>query len=544
MPSGRPSSSRQCEGWPAALYLAALSIRDGLEAGVEPARLAGDDRYLADYFRSEYLAHLRPGPLRFLRRTSVLDRMSGPLCDAMLEDEGSAQELEKIERANLFLVPLDNRREWYRYHHLFRDLLYRELVEHEPALVPELHSRVADWYEQNGDPEAALEHAHAAGDTERVATILTELILPLYYSGRVAALERWLNRFENEGLLERYPAVAVEGCAVHVLRGRAEEAERWLESATHGRFRGTLPDGSRSIAPWVATMRAWLCRGGPPQMLEDAGMAVAALADLSTWRPPALLAQGAALMLLGEHERADAVLVQAAECAEAAGATESQVVALGERSLIAAELGEHDRADSLAEELHELVGASTVEGYLGRAVDYATTARALLRHGRWNEARAALAAGQELVSLLTKAVPWLAIQIRLELARGFLTLRDADAARLLLDEADEMLGRFPGFGSLQARADELQREADVAPEPDGAHHAGLTRAERRLLPLLATHLSFREIAEQLFVSRNTIKTQAISVYRKLGVSSRSEAVAEAQRLGLGEHLRVLVTNDR
>jgi LuxR family transcriptional regulator, maltose regulon positive regulatory protein len=533
----------QCEGWPAALYLAALSIRDGSKAGVEAVRLAGDDRYLADYFRSEYLARLRPGPLRFLRRTSVLDRMSGPLCDAMLEDEGSAQELEKIERANLFLVPLDNRREWYRYHHLFRDLLYRELVEYEPALVPQLHSRAADWYEQSGDPEAALEHAYAAGDTERVATILTELILPLYHSGRVAALERWLSRFEREGLLERYPAVAVEGCAVHALRGRAEEAERWLESATQGVFRGTLPDGSRSIAPWVATMRAWLCREGPRQMREDAGMAVAALADASTWRPPALLAQGAALMLLGEHASADAVLVEAAQCAEAAGATESQVVALGERALIAAELGEHDRADLLAEELHELVAASTVEGYLGRAVDCATTARMLLRHGRWNEARAALAAGQDLVSVLT-AVPWLAIQIRLELARGFLTLRDADAARALLDEADEMFGRFPGFGSLQARAEELEREAEVAPEPDGPHHAGLTRAERRLLPLLATHLSFREIAEELYVSRNTIKTQAISVYRKLGVSSRSEAVAEAQRLGLGEHLRVLVTNDR
>src|SRR4029450_13844506 len=117
----------QCEGWPAALYLAALSIRDGKVNGAEAVPLSGDDRYLADYFRSEYLARLRPGPLRFLRRTSVLERMSGPLCARMLEDEGWAQELERIERANLFLVPLDNCRDWYRYHHLFRDLLQREL---------------------------------------------------------------------------------------------------------------------------------------------------------------------------------------------------------------------------------------------------------------------------------------------------------------------------------------------------------------------------------------------------------------------------------
>jgi LuxR family maltose regulon positive regulatory protein len=216
-------------------------------------------------------------------------------------------------------------------------------------------------------------------------------------------------------------------------------------------------------------------------------------------------------------------------------------MALGQRALIADERGEHERADALSTELHELLAASPVDAYGARSVDFAATARTMLRHGRWNEARAALTAGQELASFL-EALPWLAVQIRLELARGFVTLRDADAGQEQLDEALELLGRSPGLDSLSARADGLQREVDDAHK--GAHHAGLTRAELRLLPLLATHLSFREIAEQLFVSRNTIKTQAISVYRKLGVSSRSEAVAEAQRLGLGEHLRVVVTNDR
>ncbi|HSB39528.1 MAG TPA: LuxR C-terminal-related transcriptional regulator [Gaiellaceae bacterium] len=534
----------QCEGWPAALYLAALSIRDGRQDDVEAAAVSGDDRYLADYFRSEYLAHLRPGPLRFLRRTAVLDRMCGSLCDAMLRDEGSAQELEKIERANLFLVPLDSRREWYRYHHLFRDMLHRELVENEPELLPGLHSRAADWFEAHGDDESALEHAFAGGDADRAAAILAELVMPLYYSGRVATLERWLRRFEEAGLLERYPAIAVQACGVHAVRGRPEEAERWLEAASSGTFRGRLPDGTRTIKPWLATMSAWLCREGPRQMLADANAALAGLAAGSGWRSGALLAQGVALLLLGKHERADAILGDAAEAAEAAGATESHVVALGERALIAAELGDHDRADALCEELHELVASSAVEGYLARSVDCAATARTMLRHGRWNEARAALTAGVELAPHLTTAVPWLAIQVRLELANGFVTLRDVEAAERLLEDAAGLLRRFRGFGPLLARAEELEREVAVTPEQEGAHQAGLTRAELRLLPLLATHLSFREIAEQLFVSRNTIKTQAISVYRKLGVSSRSEAISEAQRLGLGEHLRVLVSSDR
>jgi LuxR family maltose regulon positive regulatory protein len=152
-------------------------------------------------------------------------------------------------------------------------------------------------------------------------------------------------------------------------------------------------------------------------------------------------------------------------------------------------------------------------------------------------------AARESVRHATDALPWLAVQVRLELAHALVTLRDTDAAGELLDEARELLDRLPNLGTLAEQAEELQRELDLTPEPERVHRTGLTPAELRLLPLLATHLSFREIAQQLFVSRNTIKTQAISVYRKLGVSSRSEAVAEAQRLGLEEHLRVVVTND-
>jgi LuxR family maltose regulon positive regulatory protein len=535
----------QCEGWPAALYLAALSIRDRKQEGTEAARLSGDDRYLADYFRSEYLSHLRPGPLRFLRRTSVLDRICGPLCDAVLEDEDSAHELAKIERANLFLVPLDNRREWYRYHHLFRDLLHRELLDSEPELVPGLHRRAAAWFVRQGDGLSALEHSFAGGDLDVAAALLLSIMLPLYESGRSATVERWLSRFEEEALLERYPAVAVQGALVHAVRGRTEQAARWLDAAAGSSFRGTLPDGTQTIEPWVATARAWQCGLGPKQMLADAEVAVDGLAQGSNWRAAALVAQGCALMLLGKHDRADEVLADAAEVAAATRMTHSRIVALGERALLAATAGDEDRADLLSTELDELASDAALSGYPARAFHAVTTARAMLRHGRWNDARAALTEGQELTPFLTTAVPWLGVQVRVELAGGFLTLRDTDAARELLDQAREMARRSRGLGWFDTRVDELQRELDVNGEhDDGVHHAGLTPAELRLLPLLASHLSFREIAEQLFVSRNTIKTQAISVYRKLGVSSRSEAVSEAQRLGLGEHLRVVVTNER
>ena len=529
----------QCEGWAAALYLAALSIRDGRQAGFESVRLAGDDRYLADYFRAEYLSHLRPGPLRFLRRTAVLERLSGPLCDAILDDEGSARELEKIERANLFLVPLDNRREWYRYHHLFRDLLEHELLDSEPALVPQLHANAADWFEADGDRESALEHAFAAGDTSRAAALFSDVALAVYHSGRVATIERWLDRFEEEGLLERHPEVAVRGSIVHALRGRAEEASDWLDAAA----RGVSAKARSSVAPAVSVMRAWLCKKGARRMLRDSEAALEELPAKSIWRPGALLSQGAAQVVLGRYERAVEPLAEAAELAAAGGLVDTEVLALGEQVLAVSQLDDHEAADELEEALQAVVEAGGVEGHPPRALAHATHARALLRRGRWNEARAAITAARESTRHVMDALPWLAVQLRLELARALVTLRDTGGAAELLEEARELLGRSPNLGTLAEQVEEVQHEIDVSPEPEGVHHTGLTPAELRLLPLLATHLSFREIAQQLFVSRNTIKTQAISVYRKLGVSSRSEAVAEAQRLGLDEHLRVLVTSD-
>jgi LuxR family maltose regulon positive regulatory protein len=468
----------------------------------------------------------------------VLERLSGPLCDAILEDEGSGRELEKIERANLFLVPLDNRREWYRYHHLFRELLQHDLMETEPELVAELHTRAADWHDENGDRESALEHAFAAGDTTRAAAIFDDVALGVYHSGRVATIERWLNRFESEGLLERHPEVAVRGSALHALRGRPEAAVEWLDAAA----RGASARAHSPVAPAVSVMRAWLCKKGVRRMLRDAEGALPDLPAKSMWRPRALLAQGAALVVLGRTDRARDPLVAAATLAAATGVIDTEVLALGERALLESELGDHATADALEAEIQELVAAGGVEGQPAQAVAHAAHARALLRCGRWNEARAAITAARETARYVTDALPWLAIQLRLELARALVTLRDTSSATELLDQARELLERSANLGTLADQVDALQHEIDACPEPDG-HHTGLTPAELRLLPLLATHLSFREIAQQLFVSRNTIKTQAISVYRKLGVSSRSEAVAEAQRLGLEEHLRVLVTND-
>jgi LuxR family transcriptional regulator, maltose regulon positive regulatory protein len=160
---------QRTEGWPAGLYLAALAMRDSSPA--EGFTFTGDDRLMGDYLRSELLTRVSSSQASFFMRTSVLDRMSGPLCDAVLGGNGSARVLEQLVSRNLLVVPLDRGGEWYRYHHLLRELLQTELRRNDPDLVPELHSRAAVWYESNGMPEIAVDHAQAAGDVEQVARL-------------------------------------------------------------------------------------------------------------------------------------------------------------------------------------------------------------------------------------------------------------------------------------------------------------------------------------------------------------------------------------
>ena len=199
----------------------------------ERAVPSGDDRFLAEYFRSEFLSQLTPDQLIFLRRTSVLEHLTALVCDAVLERTGSGRVLAALDRMPLLVAPLDRHGEAYRCHPLFRDLLARELSETEPELAAELHRRAADWFEAHGDLEAALLHAEGSGDTDRMARIVAEIALPAYYRGRIDDVEGWLDKFD-ETELERYPAVAVIGGWLHALRGRNAAAERWLAAAERG----------------------------------------------------------------------------------------------------------------------------------------------------------------------------------------------------------------------------------------------------------------------------------------------------------------------
>ena len=193
------------EGWPAGLYLAALYLREGGPLASAAVSFGGDDRLVSDYLESEFLSRISRQQRAFLTRTAVLERMCGPLCEAVLDVAGSAAVLADLAGSNVLLVPLDRRGEWYRYHHLFRDMLLAELQRLEPALMPVLRRRAAGWCLDNGMPEAALEYCMAAGDVDGAARLVGQLAVPAYRQGRVTTIQRWFGWLEDRGGIEETP---------------------------------------------------------------------------------------------------------------------------------------------------------------------------------------------------------------------------------------------------------------------------------------------------------------------------------------------------
>jgi LuxR family maltose regulon positive regulatory protein len=521
----------RAEGWAAGLYLAALSRQERAESPAPP-ELRGDDRYVTDYLRSEHLSRLTRREVRFLIRSSVLERMSGPICDAVLERNDSARMLEALERRNLFVVALDRSRRWYRFHRLFRDMLRSELERREPELVAELHRRASAWYERNGLPEAAVEHASAAGDLEGVARLVCTAAFPAYRSGRVATVERWLALFDDPALRERYPAVSAIGAWTYY--GVYDLTERWADAVERSRYDGPMPDGSASLRPWAAVVRTMRFREGLDGMRADAELALAELPSTSPWRATALFHLAASLLFTGEIESADAVFGQAADALAAAGGTTGLAIMQLERALLAMARDDIAAAEALVAEARELIEGGGPSQRRAEAILLAASARLAVRLGRPAEARDDVVRAERLRAELRAGPPWFSLQVMLELARSHLALADVDGAKALYRESQDVLRRHSGLGTLVGQLDELGAQLTDFSAPASGWVATLTDAELRLLPFLGTHLTFREIGERLFVSRNTVKTQAISVYRKLGASSRSQAIDRAAELGLVE----------
>jgi LuxR family maltose regulon positive regulatory protein len=517
------------EGWPVGLYLAALSLREGGSLPGAAISVGGDDRFISEYMESELLERIPPRQRAFLTRTAVLERMSGPECEAVLDLPGSGTVLADLARSNLLLIPLDHRGQWYRYHHLFRDMLLAQLERREPALIPVLRRRAADWCQRNGLLEEALEYSIASGDVDMAARLVERLWHPASRQGRTATLQRWSRWLDERGGIEKHPLAAIQASLTNLRIGRPTEADRWADKADRSLHQDEIRPDDPATEAWAAVLRAAMCRHGVEQMRADADKAARKFAAANIVAPIVALLQGLARVLCGDLDGADVFFEDAITPGEPA-APEVLAYILCERSLVAMARSQWDRAEAFGSQAQAALPSAGMEDAFVSAVQ----ARAALHRGDVAAARQQLVTAQRLRHLLTYTEPHVAVQARIEVIRAHLALSDLGGARTLMNEVDEILKRRPGLGTLVGDAKKLRARLSAERGVRAPGASALTVAEIRLLPLLATHLTVPEIAAELVLSRYTIKSELKSIYRKLGASSRSEAVTRSRELGLLE----------
>ncbi len=279
------------EGWIAALQLAALSMQGRDDVAGFIAGFAGDDRYVVDYLMEEVLQRQSDHVQAFLLQTSILGRLSGPLCDAVTGQGGGKATLAALDRGNLFLVPLDDRRQWYRYHHLFADVLQARLLDEQPGQVPDLHRRASAWYQQNGEPSEAIGHALAARDFGRAADLVELALTAMSKTRQEATVRGWLEMIPDEVVRVRpvlsaaFAWVLLSVGEFEGVEGRLRDAERWLDATTGTGAGSPAPSAEmvvaneeeyRRLPGTIEQYRAAqaLARGEPPGAIRHARRAL------------------------------------------------------------------------------------------------------------------------------------------------------------------------------------------------------------------------------------------------------------------------------
>jgi LuxR family transcriptional regulator, maltose regulon positive regulatory protein len=528
----------RAEGWPAGLQLAGLSLRAHADRQAFLQGFAGDDRQIGEYLQ-ELLAE-QPAALRaFLLRTSILERLCAPLCDAVTGGDDASSQLEEIHRSNLFLVPLDSRRQWYRYHHLFRDLLRSELARSERALLPELHRRAAAWHKAEGTVDETIAHATSAGDFAEAADLIAEnwgsFVIQL---GQGETVARWLDRLPREVVLEDARLCFVRGW-ITLIFGRQHEVEEWLRAAE-----ACPPPAAplytavfASLDSGIAELRAiQAVQSGEVQKAIEAGRRSLELEPdtASQGYAVASVVLGASFYFAGDRSQAEAALDAGLSELRDDSVRAALLVGLGYRALIHADNGQLAQAESLSAEAERLIERWRLSEDVWATAAFLAKGKQLELRGEWAAAESAYA---HVTILARRGGRRLDLTLALtSLARLKRRAGDHARGRALAREARETLNACPDPGvliELLARTERsLQLASAPASAPVLAADLELSERELTLLRLLASELSQREIGSELFISLNTVKGHVHSIFRKLGVNSRADAVARGREFGL------------
>ena len=521
------------EGWAAGLYLAGLSLRDR-PAPALPEDL-GYDRHLVDYLGDEVLSAQTAEARAFLLDTCILDRFNAPLCDAVRDEDRSKALLGDIERANLFLVPLDERRAWFRYHHVFREVLRRELQEsRSQADIAELHARAGAWAADAGDVSTAVTHLLAAGSAGAAADLIAASWNAWLQTGRSATVARWLDALP-EAVVEGDPRLCLARAWLALDSGEPAVAERW---AGRPRRRRTGARCWRAARRWRRASRCCgrrspIGRATSPRRRRVGARAVELEAvPGSAWRAVALATLGAARYFRGAPSDEVAPLLEQAIGAAQAGAN-SMAVLRAEGTLAAIALGSGDVAAagrwvSAADALRERESlaeywmgslATAVAGRLAAGAGELESAQELLRRAVVLARRGA-ARPEEIYALAA-------------LAPVQATLGDAVSAAATLRSARVALARVAEPWHLRpSRRRRGPQAAGQGGTDPGEQVDVLSTREMSVLRLLGSELSIAEIGDELYISRNTVKTHVRGIYRKLDADTRAAAVARARELRL------------
>jgi LuxR family maltose regulon positive regulatory protein len=512
------------EGWPAGLYLAALSLQGAEDRHEFVSRFGGESRNVVDFLVDEVLDAHDQETQSLMLRASVLERLCGPLCDAVLEQAGSGRLLDALSRTNLFLLPLDDRGEWYRFHHLFAQLLRVELEHRQPGLTPTLHRRAYAWHRDQGYVSEAIEHAVEAGAFDEAGDLIATEWVECVHVHRYATVLAWLQRFPSE-LLTGDARLLLAAAWVFTLSGeRRAAAEAVAAIEQLGRLdEGPLPDGFSSVEAGLATLRGLVTWGDVGAGMQNARRAAELEGPASRWRAAVCVALGTQLYWAGELDESDRWLRESVELARSRAQWSVVSVALAFRSLVAGDQGRVDDQSLLAEDAVHLERDRGIDEVDGEA--YLALGASLEAQRRFDEALPILE--RSLTMLRSQRHP-------LPLATGLIhyigVLRATarhEAATEAIAEAKAILASCADPGVLP------ERLAALEPQPRRrAGNGALSERELVILRLLGGCLSERDIGRELYLSHNTIHSHTKAIYRKLGVSSRSEALHHARQLGL------------
>jgi LuxR family transcriptional regulator, maltose regulon positive regulatory protein len=517
------------EGWPAGLYLAALSLRGQPSPGAFVREFTGDNRFITDFLAEEVLSR-QPAEIRqFLARTSILSRFCAPLCAAVVGTTNTAEIIDLLDRENLFIVPLDEFRQWFRYHRLFAQVLGGYLRRTDPEVVPVLHERASAWHRQWGSVDEAIEHALAGGDHAAATGLLASHWYGYVDSGRLVTLRSWIGSLD-------YGAIGADPVAAHcaawaaALAGDRELVRHCIPVMEAAGRAEPLPDGMRSLKSSVALLRGLYGFEGYRVMRDSAALAVELEDDPATpWYALARVAFGFSRYLSGEPGAAEGPLEQAISSGPAIRLV--RMLALSVLSLVAVDMGQLARARELARAALSLGAPGGVVETQASALAHLAAGAVYAARGQLAEARRELEHAVEFREMMPGISPWATVEAIASLAQVLLAMGDRSGAAALLDQQRLLvISLADPPEALKARLERLERQA--AGRRSASLDDPLTEREVAVLRQLQSPLSLREIGQELHLSANTIKTHVQAIYRKLGVSTRHDAVAQGRETGI------------